>query len=179
MELINEDGGLQSMHFEFSEWSHKIEPLEKALEVKENWFFANSTHVVDLAFLIAGKPKEWQSFSKKGTLNWHKNSFFSGAGVTNNGVIFSYSSNWESAGSWELEMKTKYRRLILNPLENLVITNRGQTSSIVMEFETSNVLKMGVLQMTKEFLVNKPSFLCSLEEHLENTHIIYSKMQLN
>ena len=49
--LIELDGGLQSMHFEFTEWSHIIEPLEKAPGVKENWFFANSTHVVDLAFL--------------------------------------------------------------------------------------------------------------------------------
>ena len=51
--LIIEDGGLQSMHFEFTEWAHIIEPLKKAEGVKKNWFFANSTHVVDLAFFIA------------------------------------------------------------------------------------------------------------------------------
>ena len=43
--LIEEDGGLESMHFEFTEWAHTIEPLKKAIGVKRNWFFANSTHI--------------------------------------------------------------------------------------------------------------------------------------
>ena len=72
LELIDEDGGLQSMHFEFTEWSHRIGLLQKAPGIKENWFFANSTHVVDLAFFIAGLPKDWQAYSKQGTLDSSK-----------------------------------------------------------------------------------------------------------
>jgi hypothetical protein len=71
LELIKEDGVLQSMHFEFTEWSHRIEPLQKAPGVKENWFFANSTHVVDLAFFLAGEPKEFKAIAKPGNIPWH------------------------------------------------------------------------------------------------------------
>ena len=105
--MIEEDGGLQSIHFEFTEWAHKIEPLIKADGVKENWFFANSTHVVDLAFYLAGKPLEWNAFSKSGKLKWHSKTNFVGAGITENGVLFSYLSNWESAGRWAIELLTQ------------------------------------------------------------------------
>jgi len=107
--LIEIDGGLKSMHFEFTEWAHKIEPLVKAPGVKENWFFANSTHVVDLAFYLAGNPVDWKAFSKEGTINWHQKTNFVGAGITENGVLFSYISNWESAGRWGIELLTNKR----------------------------------------------------------------------
>ena len=71
LELIKEDGVLQSMHFEFTEWSHRIEPLQKAPGVKENWFFANSTHVVDLAFFLAGEPKEFKAIAKPNNIPCH------------------------------------------------------------------------------------------------------------
>ena len=41
-EIIAEDNGVTSFNFEFTEWSHEIEKLEKAPGVKENWFLANS-----------------------------------------------------------------------------------------------------------------------------------------
>ncbi|MDA9792188.1 hypothetical protein N9C15_00880 [Schleiferiaceae bacterium] len=175
-EFIEEDGGLQSIHFEFTEWSHKIEPLDKAPGVKENWFFANSTHVVDLAFFIAGKPTNWHAFSKRGTLSWHKESFFTGAGTTENGVLFSYHSNWESAGSWEVVLKTKRRRLSLNPLESLKSTNRGEVNSQEQKILSIKGLKMGLTEMLEEFLGSNASFICSLNEHFKNTKSIYFKI---
>lgn len=48
--IIAEDGGITSFNFEFTEWAHVIEKLDYPREVFENWFFVNSTHVVDLAF---------------------------------------------------------------------------------------------------------------------------------
>jgi len=57
-EIIKQDGGVTSFNFEFTEWAHKIEPLIKGKGVKERWFLGNSTHVVDLAFYLGGKPKE-------------------------------------------------------------------------------------------------------------------------
>ncbi|MDA7855553.1 hypothetical protein N9A68_07715, partial [Cyclobacteriaceae bacterium] len=117
--LIAEDGGLKTMHFEFTEWSHIIEPLKKAEGVKKNWFFANSSHVVDLAFFVAGKPKILKTFSKSGKLNWHDRTNFVGAGETEKGVLFSYISNWESAGRWGIELLTENRRIYLKPMENI------------------------------------------------------------
>ena len=46
-ELINRDGGVSSVQFEFTEWSHKICDLQNVAEVKKYWFLGNSTHVVD------------------------------------------------------------------------------------------------------------------------------------
>ena len=122
--LITEDGGLESMHFEFTEWAHTIEPLKKAEGVKKNWFFANSTHVVDLAFFIAGRPKVLNAFSKSGKLHWHDKTNFVGAGETEKGVLFSYISNWESAGRWGIELLTQNRRIYLKPMENIHIQHK-------------------------------------------------------
>ena len=116
-EFLKEDGGVTSFNFEFTEWSHEIEKLKKAPGVKENWFLANSTHVVDLAFYLGGKPKEICCYTGGG-LEWHPTaSIFAGAGVSETGALFSYQANWESAGRWSLEILTKKHRLIFRPLE--------------------------------------------------------------
>jgi predicted dehydrogenase len=178
LELIEEDGGLQSMHFEFTEWSHKIEPLKKAPGVKENWFFANSTHVVDLAFFIAGEPKEWNAYSKKGTLSWHEKSFFAGAGITEKDVIFSYHSNWESAGRWGVELMTNKRKILLKPLEGVLIQQRGTIKEEVYPLEEGHPdLKPGLLEQLVEYLGDKKSIsLKSLKGHIGTASVNYSKI---
>ena len=35
-----------------------------------------------------------------------------GAGVTENGALFSYHANWEAPGRWSVEIMTKKRRLM-------------------------------------------------------------------
>jgi predicted dehydrogenase len=174
--LIEEDGELLSIHFEFTEWAHKIEPLEKAPGVKENWFFANSTHVVDLAFFIAGLPTDWKAYSRKGKLHWHSKSNFAGAGITENGVLFSYLSNWESAGRWSIELLTSQRRIFLKPLETIFIQNKGSVSleTHVFDDELDRKFKPGVYRQTQDFLNGEGS--CELREHIINTSNIYTKM---
>ena len=49
-EIILADGGATSLHFEFTEWSHKIREIEGKADIKAVWLLANSTHVIDLAF---------------------------------------------------------------------------------------------------------------------------------
>lgn len=177
-ELIEEDGGLQSMQFEFTEWAHKIEPLEKAPGVKENWFFANSTHVVDLAFYLAGKPANWATFSKSGQLTWHAKTKFSGAGITENGVLFSYLSNWESAGRWGIELMTFKRRIYLKPLEGIQIQNKG--SILLEEFainkEIDDQFKPGLYKQVEDFLASCSKGILSLREHARNANDIYAKI---
>jgi predicted dehydrogenase len=138
-EIMKEDGGVTSFSFEFTEWSHEIEKLEKAPGVKENWFLGNSTHVIDLAFYLGGKPKEISSFVSGG-LDWHPSaSIFSGAGVSKDGALFSYQANWESAGRWRVEILTREHRLILCPLEKLQIQKRG---SVKINFDESIDLQL-------------------------------------
>jgi predicted dehydrogenase len=176
--LIEEDGGLQSMHFEFTEWAHKIEPLKKAEGVKENWFFANSTHVVDLAFYIAGVPMNWNCFSKSGDLTWHKKTNFVGAGVTEKEVLFSYLSNWESAGRWAIELLTNKRRIYLKPIEGIDIQLKGTIALEKHSFDSQidTAFKPGLYKQVESFLNDDAKDMCSLIEHIENAKSIYSKI---
>jgi len=174
--LIAEDGGLKSMHFEFTEWAHTIEPLKKAEGVKENWFFANSTHVVDLAFFIAGRPKELKSFSKSGKLDWHNKTNFVGAGETEKGVLFSYISNWESAGRWAIELLTQNRRIYLKPMEDIHVQQKGSINVIKHDFDLSldEKHKPGLYLQVEEFISGINNRLPSIKEHIENAKNIYS-----
>jgi len=176
--LIEEDGGLQTMFFEFTEWAHKIEPLVKAPGVKENWFFANSTHVVDLAFHLAGKPADWSAYSKTGTLKWHTKTNFSGAGITENNVLFSYMSNWESSGRWGIELLTKNRRIYLKPLEGISITPKGVITTTEHTFNVTEdeKFKPGLFLQTKAFISGNSENLISLKEHIYNSREIYLKI---
>ena len=63
-EIIKDDGGVTSFNFEFTEWGHVIAPIKKGKGVKERWFLSNSTHVVDLAFFLGGKPKDICCFTE-------------------------------------------------------------------------------------------------------------------
>lgn len=176
--IIEEDGGLQTMHFEFTEWAHKIEPITKAPGVKYNWFFANSTHVVDLAFYLAGKPIDWKAFAKSGKLKWHPKSNFTGAGITENGVLFSYLSNWESAGRWAIELLTDKRRIYLKPLEEIKIQMNGELEILEQMFDNSNDLKFkpGLFKQVMEFLKKESSGLLTIDKHIEFSKNIYFKM---
>lgn len=154
-EIIIDDGGVSSFNFEFTEWSHSIEKLEKAPGIKENWFLGNSTHVVDLAFYLGGKPKDLVTFVK-GSIDWHpSSSIFSGAGISISGALFSYQANWESAGRWSVEILTKKNRLILCPLEELKIQKRGSIKKEIIsdiDYSLDENFKAGLYIQTKNFL---------------------------
>lgn len=178
LELIDEDGGLQTMHFEFTEWSHKIEPLSKSPGVKENWFFANSTHIVDLAFFIAGLPNDWKAYSKKGTLNWHEKSFFTGSGITEKGVLFSYNSNWESAGRWGVELMTPLRKIILRPIEGVRVVKRGTINEEILDLDPNaeGGFKPGLLNQLETFLSQNVGNSLSLKMHISNSKTFLKQM---
>jgi len=146
-EIIKEDGGVTSFNFEFTEWSHVIETLEKPKKVFENWFLANSTHVVDLAFFLGGKPKEICSYTSGG-LKWHKSSsIFAGAGISESGALFSYQANWAAPGRWSVEVLTKKHRLIFRPMEKLQIQNIGSvaTEEAEMDYSMDDKYKPGYI----------------------------------
>ncbi len=96
-ELIDADGGATSVDFEFTERS-SIGEMAKPPEVKARWFLANSTHVVDLAFFLAGEPVRLTA-EIAGTLAWHPTgAVFTGSGRTDRNALFSYRADWGSAG---------------------------------------------------------------------------------
>lgn len=171
--IIAADGGVTSFNFEFTEWAHEIKDLRKAAGVKEKWFLANSTHVVDLAFFLGGAPKEIAAYTG-GSLEWHPSaSNFSGAGISQKGALFSYQANWESAGRWGVEMLTQNHRLIFRPMEKLQIQKRGSIAQEFAEIDygMDTEYKPGLYHQVKAFLHAEEQNLCSLEEQSMMIHV--------
>jgi predicted dehydrogenase len=170
---IEADGGLESMVFEFTEWGHVIESIQKNPGVKENWLWHNSSHVIDLAFHIAGPPKEMSTF-KKGALSWHpKGEVFVGSGITNKDVLFSYHANWGGPGRWGLEFITRKNRYYLKPLEELQVQIKGtvRIEQFDLENENDKKWKPGYLLQTSAFLDGESQNLVSLSEQLSKLDI--------
>lgn len=168
LELATEDGGISSINFEFTEWGHVIEGTSHPASVKAHFFLANSTHVVDTAFHLAGLPQELSAF-RTGSLPWHPTAAaFAGAGITERSIPFSYQANWESAGRWGIEVLTRKRKLILRPLETLQEQLRGKldVQPIALPASEEDPFKPGLLRQTLHFLRSDPVDMCSLDQHV-------------
>ncbi len=169
-EIITADGGVISFNFEFTEWSHVVKDLAKANGVKENWFLLNSTHVIDLAFYLGGKPKTLKAFTSGG-LSWHPSaSIYAGAGVSDKDALFSYQANWEAPGRWALEVLTKKSRLIFRPMEKLQIQKIGSVA--IEEVPLDNALdlnfKPGLYKQTEAWLNGETAEMIDINGQAEN-----------
>lgn len=173
--IIQKDGGITSIQFEFTEWSHIIEPLKKGPLVKERWFLSNSTHVVDLAFFLGGRPQEYHFYTKGGN-NWHPSATnFVGSGITDKDILFSYASNWEAPGRWAVEILTKEHRLYLKPMEKLQIQAKGSVQIQNVEIDETLDLeyKPGLYAMTKALLEKEFTRFIDIQGQINNFHLYY------
>lgn len=177
-EIIKEDGGVTSFMFEFTEWPHKIAPFFDGGKRFQYWFLANSTHVVDLAFYLGGKPIQLYCFTSGGN-DWHPSStVFTGAGVSDSGALFNYHANWDAPGRWFVEICTKKHRLYFKPLETLQIQNIGSVdlNPVVLENKTDLKFKPGLYLQINSFLKNAFSCFCKIDEQEEYIEKIYNKI---
>jgi len=166
---IEQEGGLLSFSFDFTEWSDSIRATSHNQEIKENWVLANSTHVIDLAFFLGGQPTEYSAHTSGG-LDWHnRSSVFCGSGITDKGAIFNYHSNWGSPGRWGLEFCTSQSRYVLKPMEKLqrIRHNSVDIEDLEVDFARFDEdFKPGLLLQTESFLeCHFSSNLCSLAQH--------------
>tara|TARA_Y100000768_G_scaffold134859_1_gene100472 strand:+ start:1027 stop:1995 length:969 start_codon:yes stop_codon:yes gene_type:complete len=183
IEIINEDNGLLSFNFEFTEWTNLINPQEIPKIILQNYFFANSSHVVDLAFYVAGTPKEINTHVSGG-LDWHKSgSIFSGSGISKKNALFSYRANWNSPGRWGIEFLTKSYCLILRPMEKLQIQKLNSIETeydSTVDYSLDEKYKPGLFKQVDCFINFKTcpqSFkLCSIEEQINNYRSFYKQM---
>jgi len=177
-EIITADGGVQSFHFEFTEWSHQIKNLKKHKTELENWFLGNSTHVIDAAFFLGGEPEEISCFHKGG-MDWHpKSSIYAGAGISKCGALFSYEANWEGPGRWNMDIITKKRRLVFKPMEKLQIQEIGSIDISLFEgvdYSYDESFKPGLYKQVHAFLNGDFENFCTINEQSENM-IFYKKM---
>jgi len=177
LKLIKKDEKILSVNFEFTEWAHAIKPLQFGKGVKEHWLLANSSHVIDLAFYLCGKPKDWKCWNK-GTIDWHSSSArFCGSGITDKGVMFSYLSDWQAPGRWSLELLTNKNRFVFKPMEELKVIKLGSVSieTLKSKNKIDKDFAPGLFLQTKNFIEKKDSTFCTLTEQTENMKI-YSKM---
>lgn len=175
--IMNADGGLTSMNFEFTEWGHEIAKTSHPAEVKKNWMTANSSHVIDLAFFVGGEPQDMKSYTS-GELSWHKPSCFVGAGVTKKGVLFNYQANWDAPGRWAVEFLTPLHRIYLKPMEQLQLQDKGSVRVYPVEIDDhlDKEYKPGFFLETQAFLEGDYSRLCSLEKQMEHVERIYKQI---
>lgn len=166
-DIIVRDGGVKSFCFNFTEWKHIIEKLDKSCMVKNKWFLCNSTHVVDLAFFLGGQPKEMTSYNAN-PLEWHPSgSSFGGSGITKKDTIFSYHANWNSPGRWGVEVFSENYRCILQPLEELYIQEKKSVMINTckdINFILDKKFKPGLYLQVKNFIDDNTENFCSLKE---------------
>ncbi len=178
--IITEDGGVNSFNFEFTEWAHVIQQYNKPKIELNNWFMANSTHVIDLAFYLGGIPERISCYVN-GHLDWYnKADRFAGAGITTDGSLFSYKANWSSAGRWSLEVLTKQHKLLFEPMEALKIMDRGSINiySYKLDDSLDQKFKPGLYLQTKSFINNDTADMINIKNHFKMSKI-YTVMQSN
>ena len=176
-QMIKVDGGVTSVFFEFNEPKKLLQSDSHPEEVRQRWFLANSTHVVDLVFHLCGNPTDWRSWSS-GALTGHPTSSrFAGAGTLESGALFSYLSDWEAPGRWGIDITTVNHRFILRPMEKLYVMRHGSFN--VTEVDIDDALdvdfKPGFFRQMEAFLGQDDLLLCSIDEHVKNMHD-YSKI---
>ncbi len=166
--IMESDGPGVSMHFEFTEWADRVQSFRHPPGVLENWLLANSTHVIDTAFFLCGVPVEMVCYAGGG-LPWHRNSIYTGAGVTRTGARFSYHANWHAPGRWGIEIMTTRHRLVFRPMETLQVQELGKSEPWQMpEDDLDRRFKPGFYRQTEAFLTGSVDAPPSITEHVEH-----------
>jgi predicted dehydrogenase len=171
------DGGIQSVHFEFTEWLNTIDPLLHDSEVLNKWIIANSSHVIDTVFSLIGVPKELTSFvGGINKISWHSSgSIFVGSGLSENNIPFTYHSNWDGPGRWGIEIITHHRRFYLKPMEILQqqLKNTIQTSELEFDNQIDHDFKAGLYKQTLAFLDLESDNMLNLSDQIRNFAFYY------
>jgi len=164
-QLINEDEGITSCRFTFTERLSKINFQKENSDVYHMWGISNSLHVISLSFYLIGIPKEIYPH-QYGKLEWHPTgSIFVGSGLSVNNIPFSYHADWGSGGRWGIEVNTKKNSYQLIPLEELYFCPREGENWAKVSFEKSfPQIKQGIaeevaimLHGDKEYKAHLPS----------------------
>jgi predicted dehydrogenase len=169
-EQVAIDGGITSAHFEFTEWVHTIDPVIYDSEALNKWIISNSSHVIDTVFSLIGVPKELNSHvGGENVITWHPTgSIFTGSGISDCDIPFTYHSNWEGPGRWAIEVSTRNRRFYLKPMEKLFQQLKGRVE--ITEIELDSLLdvnyKPGLFNQTVNFLNQNFENFLKLEDQI-------------
>ena len=178
-EQVKIDGGITSVHFEFTEWIHTIDPNIYDSEDLKKWIISNSSHVIDTAFSLIGIPKELCAFvGGKDAITWHPSgSIFTGSGISENNIPFTYHSNWQGPGRWAIEVSTNKRKFFLKPMEKLFQQVKGSIAveEIEVDYNLDLNFKSGLYVQTVSFLTQNFKDFQSLVDQIKMMPI-YNKI---
>ncbi|WP_298062289.1 gfo/Idh/MocA family oxidoreductase [uncultured Rikenella sp.] len=175
--IIAEDNGVVAFNFEFTEWTHTLDPQKYAPIACRHWLLGNSSHVIDTAFFLGGQPMQISCYrAGEDNLSWHPTaSIFAGAGMSDRGALFTYQAAWQSPGRWVIEVLTRKHRLYFKPMETLQLQNIGSVA--VNPVEIDNRLdveyKPGFYLQTKAFVEGDYSRFCTVEQQKEHIEKYY------
>ncbi len=176
--MAAEDGGITSIHFEFTEWIHTIDENIYSKEALDKWLISNSSHVIDTVFYLAGQPTELHPIIKgKGEISWHPASAsFYGSGTTDQDIPFTYHTDWLAPGRWAIEVLTNKRRYYLKPMEKLQVQQKGsvRVEEVEVDYELEEKFKPGLFLQTKDFLDGNFDKLVSIEEQISSFDHYYT-----
>lgn len=177
--MIREDGGVRSFTFEFTEWGNRLVAAGIRQDYLRFWFMANSTHVTDLAFFLAGDPEKIVC-GINGELPWHPSgAIFTGSGVSVLGAPFSYFADWGAPGRWGVEILTAKRRFILRPLEQLHVQMLDSVMIQPVEADDGALdidFKPGLFRQVESFLDNRLHDFRMLSSQARLVDEVYVKM---
>jgi len=133
-ELTDAEGGITSCMYTFTEWVHTIDFDKDEPEVYRRWGVGNSLHLISMAHDLIGKPAELATH-QSGGLSWHPaGAIFTGSGMSDRGIPFSYHADWTSAGRWGIQVMTLENAYLLRPLETLKRCRKGTVTWEEMPF---------------------------------------------
>lgn len=173
-QLIEQDGGPLTLHVDFTEIERRLlnDRVMKSwpVAVWERLGIANSIHVLDLAFHLAGLPAQTKGW-REGALAWHPaGACFAAAGRTRSNALFTAQAAWNGGGSWGIEIATRARRLVLRPLECLAEQRTGRLDTRLLPLsEEPEGLKPGLQGLVEAFLRDGQGreHLCSARENVD------------
>ncbi len=159
-----------SLFFEFTEWFWRINPSEYSKNTLVEWLLCNSSHVLDLAFYLGDGVKKLSSEAARSNNESLTNTQYVGHGTMNNGALFSYIADWESAGRWKVEASTASGRYMLCPLEKLFFQKRGtlEYQEIPLDTSLDEKYKPGFYHQVKAMIDGEPTGLKSIQEQLKD-----------
>lgn len=154
-ELVKREGGILSCNFSFTEWINTINFKNNNSDVYSRWGISNSLHVISMVAELIGFPKKL-STHQSGRFNWHPSgAIFTGSGISEKNIPFSYHSNWQSAGRWGIDIFTMQSMYRLSPLEELFVCKKNSVDWKPVKFKTSfPTVKSGLAEQIMLMLDN-------------------------
>jgi len=167
---IEDAGGIKSVQAVFVNWSESPEHFRKrgfTDDQIKKMIFGNSLHGIDLLVSLSGRIKNADTIcSNPGNdLRW----MMSLHGISENGVLASFQSTWDSPGGWQVTICSQGKRYIFSPLEKCIVTNNNKEQKEILPDACDLDFKPGFYQQATLFKQ-------TIEGKVENNNCLLDNM---